>query len=106
MPGKVVNIKPYGAFIDLQGATGLLHIKEISGARIESLNNIFEVGQEIKVVIKQIDEYQNRICLFRIKALEEYSGENLEKLGSGNGKRRRKMGTGAKSRRISATERV
>ena len=79
MPGKIVNIKPYGAFVDLQGATGLLHIKEISGARVESLNSLFEVGQEIKVIIKQIDEYQNRMSL-SIKALEEYSGENLEKL--------------------------
>ena len=79
MPGKIVNIKPYGAFVDLQGATGLLHIKEISGARVESLERLFEVGQEIKVIIKQIDEYQNRMSL-SIKALEEYSGENLEKL--------------------------
>lgn len=78
MSGKIVNIKPYGAFVDLQGATGLLHIKEISGARVESLNSIFEVGQEIKVIIKQIDEYQNRMSL-SIKALEEYSGENIEK---------------------------
>ena len=79
IPGKIVNIKPYGAFVDLQGATGLLHIKEISGARIESLDRLFEVGQEIKVIVKQIDEYQNRMSL-SIKALEEYSGENLEKL--------------------------
>ncbi len=79
MTGKVVNIKPYGVFVDLQGATGLLHIKEISGARVESLNTLFEVGQEIKVIIKQIDEYQNRMSL-SIKALEEYPGENIEKL--------------------------
>lgn len=79
MPGKIVNIKPYGVFVDLDGATGLLHIKEISGARVESLNNIFEVGQQIKVVIKQIDEHQNRMSL-SIKALESYPGENLEKL--------------------------
>ena len=79
MDGRVVNIKPYGVFVDLQGATGLLHIKEISGARVESLNNIFEVGQEVKVVIKQIDEYQNRMSL-SIKALEEYPGENIENL--------------------------
>ena len=79
MPGKVVNIKPYGVFVDLQGATGLLHIKEISGARIETLNSLFEVGQDIKVIIKQIDEYQNRMSL-SIKALEEYPGENIEKL--------------------------
>ena len=43
------------------------------------MNTIFEVGQEIKVVIKQIDEYQNRMSL-SIKALEEYPGENIEKL--------------------------
>ena len=79
MSGKVVNIKPYGVFVDLDGATGLLHIKEISGARVESLNTIFEVGQEIKVVIKQIDEYQNRMSL-SIQALESYPGENIEKL--------------------------
>ncbi|MBW4532969.1 MAG: S1 RNA-binding domain-containing protein [Pleurocapsa minor HA4230-MV1] len=79
MPGKIVNIKPYGVFVDLDGATGLLHVKEISGARVESLNNLFEVGQKIKVVIKQIDEHQNRMSL-SIKALESYPGENLEKL--------------------------
>lgn len=79
MPGRIVNMKPYGVFVDLQGATGLLHIKEISNARIESLNTFFEVGQEIKVVIKEIDEHQNRMSL-TIKVLEEYPGENIEKL--------------------------
>ncbi|BAZ45559.1 RNA binding S1 domain protein [Chondrocystis sp. NIES-4102] len=79
MSGRIVNIKPYGVFVDLDGATGLLHIKEISNARVESLDTIFKVGQEIKVIIKEIDEYQNRMS-FSIKALEEYPGENLEKL--------------------------
>ncbi|WP_319419113.1 S1 RNA-binding domain-containing protein [Pleurocapsa sp. FMAR1] len=79
MPGRIVNIKPYGVFVDLEGATGLLHIKEISGARIESLDTVFTVGQEIKVIIKQIDEVQNRMSL-SIKALEGYPGENTEKL--------------------------
>ena len=79
MSGKVVNIKPYGVFVDLEGATGLLHIKEISTARVESLNTLFEVGQDIKVIIKQIDEYQNRMSL-SIQALESYPGENIEKL--------------------------
>ncbi len=79
MTGTIVNIKPYGVFVDLEGATGLLHIKEISNTRIESLNTVFEVGQEIKVVIKEIDEHQNRMSL-SIKVLEEYPGENIEKL--------------------------
>ena len=79
MPGKIVNIKPYGVFVDLEGATGLLHVKEISGVRVDSLESVFEVGQEIKVVIKQVDEIQNRMSL-SIKALENYPGENIEKM--------------------------
>ena len=79
MTGKIVNQKPYGVFVDLNGATGLLHIREISNARVESLESLFQVGQEIKVVIKQIDEYQNRMSL-STKVLEEYPGEIIEKL--------------------------
>ena len=79
MTGKIVNIKPYGVFVDFNGATGLLHIREISGVRIDSLNTLFEVGQEIQVVIKEIDEYQNRMSL-STKVLEEYPGEVVEKL--------------------------
>lgn len=79
MSGKVVNIKPYGVFVDLEGATGLLHIKEVSNVRINSLETVFTVGQELKVVIKQIDEVQNRMSL-SIKSLEGYPGENIEKM--------------------------
>lgn len=76
--GTVVNLKPYGAFIDLGGVTGLLHIKEVSGTHIESLNTIFKPGQEIKVLIAQVDEYKNRLSL-STKVFEEYPGELLEK---------------------------
>ncbi len=79
MTGKVVNIKPYGVFVDLDGATGLLHIREVSNNRIDSLSELFTFGQEIKVVVKQIDEYQNRMSL-STKILEEYPGEIVEKL--------------------------
>ncbi len=77
--GRVVNIKPYGIFVDLHGATGLLHIREVSNNRINSLEEVFKVNQEIKVVVKQIDEYQNRMSL-STRILEEYPGEILEKL--------------------------
>lgn len=79
MTGKIVNIKPYGVFVDLGGATGLLHIREVSNTHIDSLTTLFKVGQEIKVVIKEIDEYKNRMSL-STKALEEYPGEITEKL--------------------------
>ncbi len=76
--GTIVNMKPYGVFVDLGGVTGLLHIKEVSGLRIDSLNTIFQVGQEIKVLISQVDEYNNRLSL-STKVFEEYPGEILEK---------------------------
>lgn len=78
MTGKVASIKPYGVFVDLEGVTGLLHINEVSGNRVDSLTTLFQVGQEIKVVIKQIDEWRNRISL-STKVLEAYSGELLDK---------------------------
>ena len=79
MEGKVVNIKPYGVFVDLNGVTGLLHIKQISGSHIESLTTLFDIGKQIKVMIIDIDEYKNRISL-STKILENHPGEILENL--------------------------
>ena len=76
--GTIVNMKPYGVFVDLGGVTGLLHVKEVSGTRTDSLDALFQVGQEIKVVISQVDEYNNRLSL-STKIFEEYPGEILEK---------------------------
>lgn len=76
--GTVVSIKPYGAFIDLGNITGLLHITQISGASVRALTTLFDIGQSIKVVILEIDEYKNRISL-STKVLESYPGEILEK---------------------------
>ena len=77
--GKVANIKPYGVFVDLGRITGLLHIRQVSGKRVDSLEAIFQVGQQIKVVVTEIDEYENRISL-STKVLESYPGEILEKM--------------------------
>jgi small subunit ribosomal protein S1 len=77
MEGKVVNFKPYGVFIDIDGLTGLLHIKEISDKTIASIPSIFQIGQQIKVMVINIDEYKNRISL-STKILENYAGEVLE----------------------------
>lgn len=76
--GKVVKIQPYGVFIDFNGIAGLLHIKQISNGHIESLNNLFQVGEEVKVVILEIDEIKQRISL-STKVLETYPGEFLQK---------------------------
>jgi small subunit ribosomal protein S1 len=77
--GEVVNLKPYGAFVDLNGVTGLLHIKEMSKSHINSVEDLFQVGQAIKVVVKEIDEWQDRISL-STKVLENYPGEIIDNL--------------------------
>jgi small subunit ribosomal protein S1 len=77
MEGKVVNFKPYGVFVDIEGLTGLLHIKEISDKPIASIPSLFQIGQIIKVMVINIDEFKNRISL-STKILESYGGELLE----------------------------
>ncbi|NEO99637.1 MAG: S1 RNA-binding domain-containing protein [Symploca sp. SIO2E9] len=77
--GKVVSIKSFGVFIDFEGTTGLLHIKQISQNFIEDLSKVFELGQPIKAMIVNLDEGQGRISL-STRMLENYPGEILEKM--------------------------
>ena len=53
--GTVKNVTDFGAFIDLGGADGLLHIYEMSWGRVENPKKIFKVGEPIKVLIKDIN---------------------------------------------------
>lgn len=54
--GTVKNVTDFGAFIDLGGADGLLHISEMSWGRVESPKKVFNVGDTVKVFIKDINE--------------------------------------------------
>lgn len=56
MEGTVKNVTDFGAFIDLGGADGLLHISEMSWGRVESPKKVFNVGDTVKVFIKDINE--------------------------------------------------
>ena len=76
--GKVARIQPYGIFVDFDGVSGLLHITQVSGSRVDDLNHLFKYNQDIKVMILSIDEYKNRIAL-STKILENYPGEMIEK---------------------------
>ena len=53
--GTVKNVTDFGAFIDLGGADGLLHISEMSWGRVENPKKIFKVGESITVLIKDIN---------------------------------------------------
>ena len=52
--GTVKNVTDFGAFIDLGGADGLLHISEMSWGRVENPKKVFKVGDTLKVLIKEI----------------------------------------------------
>ena len=61
--GVVKNITDFGAFIDLGGVDGLLHITDISWGRINHPGEVLTVGQEIEVVVIGIDEDKERVSL-------------------------------------------
>ena len=63
LEGTVKNITDYGAFIDLGGIDGLLHIIDMSWGRIQSPNDIIKVGDEIQVKVLKFDRDKERISL-------------------------------------------
>ncbi len=75
--GKITGIKPFGIFVDLDGLSALLHIKQVSQKFIESLEKVFQVGQTIKAVIIDLDEGKGRVAL-STRMLENFPGEMLE----------------------------
>ncbi len=75
--GTVASLKPFGAFVDFNGITGLLHIKQISKNYIENLSSVLQAGQSIKAVVIALDWERNRISL-STRALEKYPGEFLK----------------------------
>ncbi len=77
--GKVTGIKPFGVFLDLNGLSALLHIKQVSQKFIENLEKVFTVGQPIKAVILDLDEGKGRVAL-STRVLENFPGEMLENM--------------------------
>ncbi|MGG6296702.1 S1 RNA-binding domain-containing protein [Leptolyngbya sp. AN02str] len=75
--GKVSSIRPFGVFVDFDGASGLLHINQISKNYVSSLDKLFEVGQPVKAVVVDLDEVKRRVSL-STKVLETYPGEMLD----------------------------
>ncbi len=61
--GKIKNITEYGAFVDLGGLDGLLHITDMSWGRIGHPSELFQVGDEIEVVVLKFDRANERVSL-------------------------------------------
>lgn len=75
--GKVADLRPFGAFVDLGGVSALLHINNISQKYVASVNSVLPVGTVLKAVILDLDEARGRISL-STSVLENRPGEMLD----------------------------
>ncbi|MFR1832692.1 MAG: 30S ribosomal protein S1 [Lachnospiraceae bacterium] len=80
--GTVKNVTDFGAFIDLGGADGLLHISEMSWGRVENPKKVFKTGDQVRVLIKDI---QGEKIALSLKFPETNPWANaVEKYAAGN----------------------
>ncbi len=82
MEGTVKNVTDFGAFIDLGGADGLLHISEISWGRVENPKKVFKPGDVVRVFIKDIND--KKIALSMKFPDENPWNDAAEKFAVGN----------------------
>jgi small subunit ribosomal protein S1 len=75
--GVVKNITDFGAFIDLGGLDGLLHITDMSWGRVNHPSEVVKIGQHIEVVVLDYDAERNRISL-GLKQKSQNPWENIE----------------------------
>ena len=68
--GRVTSLANFGAFININGADGLVHLSELSWEHIDHPREVLEVGQEVKVKVINVDREKKRIGL-SVRALQE-----------------------------------
>ena len=68
--GKVKRVAPFGAFVEVNGETGLVHISEISIDYVQDINDYVKVGDNVKVKVMSLEE-KGKINLSIKKVLEE-----------------------------------
>ena len=76
--GTVTNIRDFGAFLDIGGIEGLLPISEVSYGRVEDINDILTLGQELEVAVKRIDWDNNKFSF----SLRDTQADPWKKVGS------------------------
>jgi small subunit ribosomal protein S1 len=75
--GKVSSLTDFGAFVDLGGVQGLVHVSEISRTRVDHPSEILTIGQEVKVKILKVGDEGKRVSL-SMKALEPDPWDEIE----------------------------
>lgn len=85
--GKVARMTNFGAFIDLGGVDGLVHVSEISYDHVDKPSDVLEAGQEVKVKVLNVDPEHQRLGL-SMKALEERPKDEENNGNENRGRRR------------------
>jgi small subunit ribosomal protein S1 len=82
--GIVCNLVDFGAFVDLGGVDGLIHISELSWQHVEHPSEVLSVGEEVEVYVLDVDRERERIGLSRKRLLPDPWYEVTENLEEGN----------------------
>jgi len=81
--GHIISLADFGAFVDIGGADGLVHVSEISWKRVVNPRDVLKIGDEVRVKVLGVDPERNRISL-SIRELEANPWELIrEKYGEG-----------------------
>lgn len=75
--GKVKNITDFGVFVDLNGLDGLLHITDMSWGRVKHPSELMEIGQELNVIILDVDHERERVSL-GLKQIQPNPWDDIE----------------------------
>ena len=81
--GRVTSLADFGAFVNINGADGLVHLSELSWDRIQHPNELLEVGQEVQVKVINIDRDKKRIGLSLRALSDDPWKERVEKFSVG-----------------------
>jgi small subunit ribosomal protein S1 len=81
--GRVTSLSDFGAFVNVNGADGLVHLSELSWDRIQHPREILEVGQEVKVKVINIDKEKKRIGLSMRALADDPWTSRVEKFSVG-----------------------
>jgi small subunit ribosomal protein S1 len=82
--GTVTAVRDYGAFVDIGGIEGLLHISEISYERIQKAGDKLQVGDQLEVAIKDIDRQHRKISLSAKSLMEDPWNTMIKKITVGD----------------------
>lgn len=74
--GKVARLTNFGAFVDLGGVDGLIHLSELSWKRVKHPSHVVKVGQEVEVLVLRLDQEKGRVSL-SLRSTQPDPWENL-----------------------------